>query len=105
MRVHCGASGPLFLFEVEGWSTRSSWSPSPCEAAVPPGFLHQRNPRSPRPRQPLPSRDWRGPSASPCPSQCKNRVGGTSLREDGGFLSVILGGSPAGLRKVHPEIE
>src|SRR4029450_8770222 len=35
----------------------------------------------------------------------KDRVRGTTLREDGGFLSVILGGSPAGLRKVHLEIE
>src|SRR4030095_14351947 len=35
----------------------------------------------------------------------KDRVGGTALREDGSFLSVILGGSPAGLRKVRPEVE
>src|SRR4030095_15433343 len=35
----------------------------------------------------------------------KDRVRGTALREDGGFLSIVLRGSPAGLRKVRPEIE
>src|SRR4029434_3844416 len=35
----------------------------------------------------------------------KNRVRGTALREDGGFLSIVLGDSPPSLREVHPEIE
>src|SRR4030095_5836313 len=35
----------------------------------------------------------------------KDRVRGTALREDRGFLSIVLGDSPAGLRKVRPEIE
>src|SRR4029077_14185747 len=35
----------------------------------------------------------------------KDRVRGTALREDGGFLSKVLGGSPPGFRQVHPEIE
>src|SRR5213593_3585245 len=38
-------------------------------------------------------------------SNVKDRVGGTALREDRGFLSIVLGGSAPGLRKVRREIE
>jgi len=35
----------------------------------------------------------------------KDRVGGTALREDRGFLSIVLGGSAPGLCKIRREIE
>jgi hypothetical protein len=105
MRVHCGASGPLSLFEVEEWSTRSSRSPSPYEAAVPPGsFTKEISASQDRDNRFLPA-TGEDRQLHLALLNVKDRVGGTALREDGSFLSVILGGSPAGLRKVRPEVE